>query len=52
MYNQIIADIIKSDPMIKKLIEEMSDWPDQRLRSLCLDQNDVELVQAILCVAR
>ncbi|WP_300755687.1 hypothetical protein [uncultured Oscillibacter sp.] len=48
MYNQIIADIVKIDPLFKKLIEEMSGWPPQRLRSLCLDQNDVELVQAIL----
>lgn len=52
MYNQIIADIIKIDPLFKELIEEMSDWPPQRLRSLCLDQNDVELVQAILYAVR
>ena len=51
MYNQIIANKVKNDPLFKQLIEEMSDWPPQRLRSLCLNQNDVELVQAILCVA-
>jgi len=50
MYNQIIADIVEDDPSLKELIEEMSTWPSQRLRSLCLSQDDVELVQAILSV--
>ena len=52
MYDQIVANIAENDPFFKELIEEMSDWPPQRLRSLCLNQDDVELVQAILCAIR
>lgn len=51
MYYQIIEDIFENDPYIKQLIKDISGWPPQRLRSLCLDQNDLELVQAIIYAA-
>lgn len=50
MYNlSVKEDVIENyQKQTEKLVKEISEWPLERVRSLCLDQNDVELVQAVL----
>ena len=50
MYNlSVKEDVIENyQEQTERLVKEITEWPLERVRSLCLDQSDVELVQTIL----
>ncbi len=48
MNYQLLESVAREDSQTKQLLEDMRKWSIQRLQSLCLDQSDLELVQAII----